>query len=141
VSLDKSLLMFGIALFSIGRQLGGLIGISFLQTFIEDQTAYNRSVLASHILSGRGEVTARISSLGHVLSSHGMEAGLANKTAVSLIGKQLMLQSTTIAFDTAFFTITLFFLAAAPCLIVWKIVLGRILPLKSDFARSTGKIG
>jgi DHA2 family multidrug resistance protein len=132
MSLDKSLLIFGVALFSIGRQLGGLVGISFLQTFIEDQTAYNRVVLATHILPGRGEVTARIVSLGHVLSNHGIEAGLANKTAVSLIGKQVMLQSTTIAFDTAFFAITLFFFGAAPCLIIWKIVLGRILPPKSD---------
>lgn len=128
MSLDKSVLIFGIALFNIGRQMGGLAGISFLQTFIEDQTAYNRAVLASHIMPGRQEVIERIGALAHVLTNHGMEAGLAMKSAGSLIGKQVALQSTTIAFDTAFFAITLFFFGAAPCLVLWKIVLGRIIP-------------
>ena len=127
MSLDKTLLLYGVALFSIGRQLGGLGGISFLQTFIEDQTAQNRVILASHIFPGRGEVAARISSIGNLLSHHGMEAGLAKKTAVTLIGKQVQLQATTIAFDSAFFSITLFFFIAAPCLIMWKIFLGRVL--------------
>ncbi|WP_313198150.1 MFS transporter [Rhizobium sp.] len=128
MSLDKSVLIFGIALFNIGRQMGGLAGISFLQTFIEDQTAYNRAVLASHIMPGRQEVIERIGALARVLTNHGMEAGLAMKSAGSLIGKQVALQSTTIAFDTAFFAITLFFFGAAPCLVLWKIVLGRVLP-------------
>ncbi len=130
MSLDKTLLLFGVALFSIGRQLGGLAGISFLQTFIEDQTARNRVILASHIFPGRGEVAARISSVGNLLSHHGMEAAVANKTAISLIGKQVMLQSTTIAFNSAFLAITLFFFIAAPCLILWKIILGRALGAK-----------
>lgn len=127
MSLDKTLLLYGVALFSIGRQLGGLGGISFLQTFIEDQTAQNRVILASHIFPGRGEVAARISSIGNLLSHHGMEAGLAKKTAITLIGKQVQLQATTIAFNSAFFSITLFFFIAAPCLIMWKIFLGRVL--------------
>jgi DHA2 family multidrug resistance protein len=130
LSLDKSLLIYGVALFSIGRQMGGLVSISFLQTFIEDQTAQNRAVLAAHIMPGREEVIARIGNIGRLLASHGMEAGLASKEAVSLIGKAVALQSTTIAFDTAFFTITLFFFGAAPTLIIWKIVLGRILAPK-----------
>ncbi|WJH37986.1 MFS transporter (plasmid) [Aliirhizobium terrae] len=130
MSLDKSVLIFGIALFNVGRQMGGLAGISFLQTFIEDQTAYNRAILAAHIMPGRQEVIDRIGSLAHVLTARGMESGLAVKSAASLIGKQVALQSTTIAFDTAFFAITLFFFGAAPCLVLWKIALGRILPPK-----------
>ncbi|WP_421368039.1 MFS transporter [Agrobacterium tumefaciens] len=132
MSLDRSLVLYGVALFSIGRQLGGLIGISFLQTFIEDQTTYNRAVLGAHILPGREEVISRIASLSHGLSSHGMETGLASKTAVGLIDKQLLLQSTTIAFDTAFFAIALFFLGAAPFLIMWKIVIGKVLASKAQ---------
>ncbi len=132
MSLSKAQLLYGIALFSIGRQMGGLVGISFLQTFIEDQTAQNRVILAASILPGREEVISRVSQLGRLLSSHGMEAGLASKTAVSLIGKQVTLQSTTIAFDTAFFAITLFFFGAAPCLVIWKILLGRILASNSS---------
>jgi DHA2 family multidrug resistance protein len=132
MSLDKSLLLYGVALFNIGRQLGGMIGISFLQTFIEDQTAQNRAVLAAHILPGREEVVSRIASLSHVLSSYGMEAGLASRTAAGLIGKQVLLQSTTIAFDTAFLSITLFFLGAAPCFIIWKIAIGKILKSKAQ---------
>ncbi|MNE79300.1 hypothetical protein D3C80_1757670 [compost metagenome] len=87
----------------------------------------NRTALAAHVLPGRSEVIARINDLRHLVMSHGMEAGVASKSAVVMIGKQVLLQANTIAFNTSFLSISLFFLGAAPCLILWKIVLGRLL--------------
>lgn len=136
-SLSRPLLLYGVGLFNVGRQMGGLIGIAFLQTFLEDQTATSRAAIAAHVIPGRSEVIAKVSGLSHLLTSHGMEAGLASKTAVVIIGKQVMLQANAIAFNTSFFAITLFFLGAAPSLIIWKIVLGRILARRARQAKAT----
>lgn len=126
-TLSEPLLLYGIALFNIGRQVGGLVGIAFLQTLLEDEAATNRVVLSTYILPGRPEVMERLASISRVLTSHGLEASAAKGAAVGLVGKQVALQSNAIAFNTAFFSIALFFCLAAPCLILWKIVLGRIL--------------
>jgi DHA2 family multidrug resistance protein len=126
----------GVALFNIGRQTGGLIGISFLQTFVEDQTAQNRAILAAYITPGRPEVIDRLSGVAHYLSTHGLEYG-ASKASALLIGKSVAVQSTTIAFNSAFFSVALFFLAAAPVLIVSKIVIGKVIAKR---LQSSGQI-
>lgn len=126
LGLKAHAIVVGVALFNIGRQTGGLLGISFLQTFVENQTALNRAVLAAYITPGRPEVIARLSGVARHLSTHGLEQG-ADKASALLIGKAVALQSTTIAFNSAFFAITLFFLVAAPILIVSKVVIGKVI--------------
>jgi DHA2 family multidrug resistance protein len=116
----------GVALFNVGRQTGGLLGISFLQTFVEDQTAQNRAVLAAYITPGRPEVIDRLSGVARYLSTHGLEYG-ASKASALLIGKSVAVQSTTIAFNSAFFSVALFFLVAAPLLITSKIIIGKVI--------------
>lgn len=48
------------------------------------------------------------------------------KTAASLLGKAIAGQSILIAFDTAFFSVALFFVVTAPVVIALKIVLARL---------------
>lgn len=133
-TLSSSLMLYGIGLFNVGRQIGGLVGIAFLQTFIEDQTIANRTVLAAHILPGRTEVASTIGNLANRFMAHGIEAGAARRAAVGVIAKQVTLESTTIAFNTAFLSISLFFLGVAPCIVIWKIVLGKLLARQSPQA-------
>lgn len=116
----------GVALFNAGRQTGGLLGISFLQTFVENQTAQNRAVLAAYITPGRPEIIDRLSGVTHYLSAHGLEYG-ASKASALLIGKSVAVQSTTIAFNSAFFSVALFFVGAAPILIISKIIIGKVI--------------
>ncbi|KQY22521.1 MFS transporter [Rhizobium sp. Root482] len=124
--LQGSSVVVGVALFNLGRQTGGLIGISFLQTFVENQSALNRAVLAAYITPGRPDVIDRLLSVAHYLSAHGLAAG-ANKASALLIGKAVAVQSMTIAFNSAFFSVALFFLLAAPILIVSKVMVGKLI--------------
>jgi len=122
-------IIVGVALFNAGRQTGGLIGIAFLQTFLEDQAAQNRSVLATYITPGRPEVIERLTAVAQYLSIHGLEYG-SSKASALLLGKSVAVQSTTIAFNSAFFSVTLFFLAAAPILIASKIIIGKVIAMR-----------
>ncbi|QXC53033.1 MFS transporter (plasmid) [Agrobacterium salinitolerans] len=126
LGLTGSNIVLGVALFNIGRQTGGLFGISFLQTFIEDQAAQNRAILAAHVTPGRPEVIDRLFGVTHYLSTHGLEYG-SSKASALLIGKAVALQSTTIAFNAAFVSVALFFLLAAPVLVSSKFMIGKLI--------------
>ncbi|CAH0340874.1 MFS transporter [Rhizobium sp. CECT 9324] len=126
LDLNRAVVASGVALFNIGRLFGGLVGVSFLQTFIENETAQNRAVLAAHITPGSVEVLERVVSAAKYLTMNGMEAGAAMKASTLLMGKQVVHQSMLIAFNSAFFAVAAFFLFAAPALIISKIVITKI---------------
>ncbi|MNI93635.1 hypothetical protein D3C73_1516170 [compost metagenome] len=54
-----------------------------------------------------------------------MDQLAAARAAISLLGKAVSGQATVIAFDTAFFSVALLFVVAAPLLVGIKIGLGR----------------
>jgi len=137
MGLGKAMVVYGVALFNIGRQMGGLFGIAFLQTFVEDQAAQNRAVLAAHVMPGRWEVSGHVFAASKYLASRGLETGAAAKVAASMLGKQVALQSTTIAFNSAFMAVCLFFLGAAPILVISKILIGKA--IAAHAARMRGR--
>ena len=117
----------GVALFNLGRTIGGLAGVAFLQTLIEHESIRNRAILAAHISPGRPEVIERLQRTGALLSTHGLDSSEAGRAAALLLGKQLMREATTIAFNKGFMSVAIFFLFAAPVIIGSKILIGRIL--------------
>ena len=88
--------------------------------------AGNVSVLASHITAGYSAVGDRLGTSVAVFEARGMTTTAANQASKALLSKAVAYQSTVIAFDTAFFTIALLFVFAAPILIVSKIILTRM---------------
>src|SRR5512145_2220997 len=57
--LGGKLVAHGVALFNFGRQMGGLVGIASLSTYLDHQAALNRGVLASYVASGNPAMTER----------------------------------------------------------------------------------
>jgi len=117
---------FGVALFDMGRLVGGQIGVGALQTLIDRQTRQNFSVLAANVNDGSPALTARLSQLGSLVAAKGIEAGLTARAALSLLARQVTTQAAVIAFETAFLAIVLVFVVAAPLLVLFKILLGKI---------------
>jgi DHA2 family multidrug resistance protein len=118
--------VYGVALFDMGRLVGGQIGVAALQTLIDRQTRQNFTVLAANVNDGSPVVAARLGQLGNLVSAKGVEAGSVTKTALSLLARQVTTQAAVISFETAFLTIALLFVAAAPVLIIYKVALGRL---------------
>lgn len=115
----------GIALFSIGRQLGGLIGVAGLQTAIDHQGAASQAVLGAALNPGSPALAERLAATTSLLVARGMDAQAAGKAAASLVGRAVAGQSAVIAFDTAFALVALVFVVAAPMLVGFKILLAR----------------
>jgi DHA2 family multidrug resistance protein len=123
--LAPSHLAFGIGLFNIGRQLGGLIGVAGLQTLIDHQAASNRTVLGAVLTPGSQSLTARVAEYSALLVERGMDPGPAALAARSLLARSLSGQGTAIAFNTAFAAVALMFIAAVPIIVAVKVMLAR----------------
>jgi DHA2 family multidrug resistance protein len=123
--LDSRKLASGIGLFDTGRQLGGLIGVASLQTMIDHGAATNATMLGASITAGVPAVSERLTTMSAMLAARGMDAVAAGRAAMGLLTQTLTGQSMVIAFDTAFASIALLFIAAAPVLVTIKIVLNR----------------
>lgn len=135
--LNNDNLAAGIGLFSVGRQLGGLIGVAWLQTLIEHNVAGNLTVLATHVVYGASAVGERLATATALLIARGMDSGLAGMAAMALLDKVVIGQATVIAFDTAFNAVALIFVFAAPVLVSFKICLHRLAHKSAQNEHST----
>ncbi|KRE00849.1 MFS transporter [Bosea sp. Root670] len=115
----------GIGIFNTGRQLGGLIGVAALQTLIDRNVAANTTVFALHISSGIPTVNERLTAVAAILAGKGLDPVAAAQGARSMLGKSVTVQSTVIAFDSAFIAVAMLFVVAAPVLVAVKIGLVR----------------
>ncbi|MBZ9735742.1 MFS transporter [Mesorhizobium sp. CA18] len=113
-------LPFGIGLFNFGKQVGGLAGTALLQTYIDHQNAYNRTILAAHVVSGDPAADQRLRAAASALASNGIDSTAATKAAVLLLQHALDKQAAVISFDEAFFAFVLLFAVVAPFLILAK---------------------
>jgi MFS transporter, DHA2 family, multidrug resistance protein len=123
--LPPAALASGIALFSIGRQLGGLMGVAGLQTLIDHQVAGNQAVIGANIGPGSPALAERLASATALLIDRGMEASAAAKAATSLLSRAVAGQAATIAFNTAFGAVTLLFVVGVPAVVGLRIALAR----------------
>jgi len=118
--LDHRTRASGIAMFDLGRQLGGLIGVAGLQTLIDHQVTGNLVVIGSHVSAGLVSVNDRLAKIAALLAERGMDAAAASRAAVAVLNKSVAGQATVIAYDTAFVSVALLFVIAAPLLIALK---------------------
>jgi DHA2 family multidrug resistance protein len=123
--LSRSMLASGIGYFNVGRQLGGLIGVAYLQTLLDHQVIGNQAVLAANVAAGMPAVTERLAATTSILIGSGMETLAAGKAALVILARSVTAQSTVIAFDTAFNSLALLFVIAVPIVIAIKIMLSR----------------
>lgn len=115
----------GMALFSTGRQLGGLIGVAGLQTLIEHEAHINATVLGGHLTAGGAPLGERLAATTAMLAGHGMDLASATRASFGLLGKAMAGQATVIAFDAAFMAVALLFVAAVPVLLGTKFALAK----------------
>jgi len=123
--LPPASLAAGIALFGIGRQVGGLMGVAGLQTLVDHQVAGNLAVIGGGITSGHPALAERLASMTALLVDRGMDTGAATKAATGLLNRAVAGQASAIAFNSAFIAIALLFVVAVPLAVVFRVGLAR----------------
>ena len=105
------------ALFALGRNLGGSIGIAIATSYLARHEQSEQMYLGSHVNAGNPVYMDRLSQLTHALIAHGSSAAAAAQTAIGSLYRELLNQSAILAYaDTFRFMATL--LAGAACLTV-----------------------
>jgi DHA2 family multidrug resistance protein len=111
----------GVAMFNFGRQLGGIIGISFLTTFINDRIAEIRTVLIEHIDAGSLIFQMRQTFIAETLQLRGLDPGLASGTAANIVQNTVQQQVASLSFNDAFFSLVMLFVFAVPLILFFKL--------------------
>ena len=111
----------GVGLFNFGRQMGGIIGISFLSTYLDHQIALNRRALIENINPASIPFQQRQEALAELLTSRGFDPGLANEGAAAVIQNTLQAQVAALSFNEAFFALVVLFVVAIPFILAFKL--------------------
>jgi MFS transporter, DHA2 family, multidrug resistance protein len=119
--LDRTLVAHGVALFNFGRQMGGLVRIAWLSTYLDHQAALNRSVLASSLASGNPALAERQDMVAALLVARGYNPADAEGAAMALIEKTIRAQVDVLSFSEAFLALALLFVIAVPILVSVKL--------------------
>jgi DHA2 family multidrug resistance protein len=119
--LSGKLLAHGVVLFNMGRQMGGLIGIAGLSTYLDHQAALNRSVLASYLASGNPTLVERQDTVAALLEARGYNPAEAASAAWAVIEKTIQAQVDVLSFNEAFLALALLFVVAVPILVSVKL--------------------
>ncbi|MCV0429460.1 MAG: DHA2 family efflux MFS transporter permease subunit, partial [Roseibium sp.] len=105
--LNNRHLASGIGLFNFGRQMGGIIGISFLSTYLNNQVALNRRILIENINPANLPFRERQGILAQALQNHGLNPGSVVEGTATLIQKTIQAQVAALSFNEAFFSLVL----------------------------------
>lgn len=112
----------GVALFNLGRQMGGIIGISFLTTYLDRQIAVNRRVLIENVNPASLPFQERQAALSEALTGRGLNPGLADEGAATLIGNGIQAQVAALSLNDAFFSLIGLFVVAIPLIVAFKLL-------------------
>lgn len=115
----------GVALFNIGRQLGGLAGVAALQHYLDWRVALGRNVLSQRFTPADPAFAERLRALADVLAARGLDAAQSVSGATALMAHALQRQLAVLAFDDAFLIVALLFVAAIPVLLGIKLAQKR----------------
>ena len=96
------------------RQLGGSFGVAIFASLLGRFSTNAASKLGEHLTAGDGAVTQRLALIKGALMQNGTDAMTAANQSMGMLGGQVRLQATMIAFERAFFIAGLLFLASVP---------------------------
>lgn len=116
----------GVGLFNLGRQMGGLIGIAFLATFLEHHVALSRTAIVSNLGQGGPVVTRALQGAEQGFANSGLGPEQATSAAVAALDGMVTGQAAVIAFNQAFLSLALLFVVAIPCLLAIKVSLALV---------------
>ena len=103
------------ALFALGRNLGGSIGIAIATSYLARRQQVEQVNLSSHLAAGNAVYENHLSHLTHAFIAHGVSAADAAHSAIASIYRELLEQSTILAYADTFQFMAIM-LAGAACL-------------------------
>jgi MFS family permease len=96
-----------IAVFSGGQSLGALVGQAWLTTFLVDRQRLHYGQLVEHLQLSDPQVAQRLTQLGGAYAGQLNDTAARSAQALALLGQQVTLQSTVMAYNDLFHAVAL----------------------------------
>jgi len=136
--LDSRGIAHGVGLFNFGRQVGGLLGAAFVQTYLAYRVAYHWNVLVANVAPENPLWAETQTGIAKLLLANGQDPHQAMAASVGMAQQVVRTQATVLAFNEAFLALALAFVLLAPFLIALKIALNRSAPRNGARRFDTG---
>jgi DHA2 family multidrug resistance protein len=111
---------YATALYSVMRNIGSSVGISFVTTWLERRAQFNQTVLAAHVTPYDPAAQRMLSGVQAMLMRNGGDPVTANRQAVAMIYGEVRQQAAVLSFLSLFRMMGIIFLVILPLVLLLK---------------------
>ena len=111
---------YATSLYSVMRNIGSSIGISFITTYVARRSQFNQLRLGAHVTPYDPATRRALEGAQAMLMRRGVDAATAKRRALAMIYGSVMRQSTALSFLTAFRIMGILFLAVTPLVLMMR---------------------
>jgi MFS transporter, DHA2 family, multidrug resistance protein len=111
---------YATALYSVMRNIGSSVGISFVTTWLARRAQFNQSVLGAHVTPYDPAPRQMLSQAQAMLVRNGADPMTANRQAVAMLYGEVQRQASVLSFLTVFRVIGIVFLAIIPLVLILR---------------------
>ena len=111
---------YATALYSVMRNIGSSVGISFVTTWLARRAQSNQSVLGAHVTSYDSAARGMLSQTQAMLVRNGSDPVTANRQAVAMLYGEVRRQASVLSFLTVFQIIGIVFLLIIPLVLILR---------------------
>jgi DHA2 family multidrug resistance protein len=111
---------YATALYSVMRNIGSSVGVSFVTTWLARRAQSNQSVLAAHVTPYDAAAQRMLSQAQAMLMRSGADPATANRQAVATIYGVVRQQASVLSFLTVFQMMGMVFLAIIPLVLLLR---------------------
>jgi DHA2 family multidrug resistance protein len=111
---------YATALYSVTRNIGSSVGISFVTTWLARRAQFNQSVLGAHVTPYDSAARQMLSQAQGMLVRNGSDPVTANRQAVAMLYGEVQQQAAVLSFLTVFRLIGIVFLVIIPLVLILR---------------------
>jgi DHA2 family multidrug resistance protein len=111
---------YATALYSVTRNIGSSVGISFVTTWLARHAQFNQSLLAAHVTPYDPAARQMLSQAQAMLMRNGADPVTANRQAMAMLYGVVRQQASVLSFLTVFRLIGIVFLVIIPLILILR---------------------
>jgi DHA2 family multidrug resistance protein len=111
---------FATSLYSVMRNVGSSVGISFVTTFVARRSQFHQAILAEHITPYNQGVGQFLKQAGELFFENGSDRSTAGQRGLAMLYRMVQQQASLISFIEAFRVMGYLFLAIVPLVLLMR---------------------
>jgi DHA2 family multidrug resistance protein len=111
---------FATSLYSVMRNIGSSMGVSFVTTFVARRSQFHQSVLATHVTPYSADTRQFLAQTGAAFFAGGSDPGTAHRQGLAALYGMVQQQAALLSFVEAFRIMGILFLAIVPLVLLMR---------------------